>query len=95
MAHELKYKLCYNITRLSSDEIFSSIEACEAGARTFYCLVTLTSKGQQNYHIFMCIPFWGHPHFIQNTQKHAPTNGLDEEKCFEKNLDKKACLEMF
>ena len=41
MAHELKYKLCYGITRLSSDQIFSPIEACEAGARTFYCLVTL------------------------------------------------------
>lgn len=42
MAHELKYKLCYGITRLSRDEIFSAIEACEARARLFYCLVTLT-----------------------------------------------------
>ena len=32
-AHELKYKLCYGITTVSSDEIFSSIEACEPGAR--------------------------------------------------------------
>ena len=42
MAHELEYKLCYCITRLGSDKTFSSIEACEAGARLFYCLVTLT-----------------------------------------------------
>ena len=42
MAHELKYKLCYGITRPSRDEIFSAIEACEASARLFYCLVTLT-----------------------------------------------------
>ena len=40
MAHELKYKLCYGITRLSSDEIFSSIEACEAGAHPF-CTCTV------------------------------------------------------
>ena len=35
MAHELKYKLGYGITRPSPHEFFSSIEACEASARLF------------------------------------------------------------
>ena len=51
MAHELKYKLCYGITRPSRDEIFSAIEACEASARLFCtCSVAFVLVPGDAYH---------------------------------------------